>query len=117
MSENINIKLNDGQQFAQDDYENKTVYGYEKNRFKGFGEYNNDLLKENEGRINELVEMSKKEFPMVDNYLIWICAVHYVMEELDIKNDTDLGNSMYQDFLKERHNIIYNSAELNEEIK
>ena len=34
MSENINIQLNDGQQFAKDDYDNKTVYGYEKNNFK-----------------------------------------------------------------------------------
>ena len=43
MTENINIQVNDGQQFAQDDHENKTVYGYEKNKFKGFGDYNNEL--------------------------------------------------------------------------
>ena len=34
MTENINIQLNDGQQFAKDDYDNKTVYGYEKNNLK-----------------------------------------------------------------------------------
>ena len=47
-----------------------TVYGYKRNKFAGFGEYENDILKENEGRINELVEITKKEFPMMDNYLI-----------------------------------------------
>ena len=39
-----------------------TVYGYKRNKFAGFGEYENDILKENEGRINELVEITKKEF-------------------------------------------------------
>ena len=61
MTENINIQDNDGKQFAQNDYENKTVYGYEKNRFKGFGEYNNELLKENEGRINERKKKVQKD--------------------------------------------------------
>ena len=116
--ENYNIKINDGQQFAKDDYDNKTVYGYEKNKFKGFGEYNNELLKENEGRINELVELTKQEYPTMDCYLIWMAAVDYMMEELNIKNDTDLGKSMYDDFLKERNKTVYNSVELYaEEIK
>ena len=109
---NINIQDNDGKQFAQNDYENKTVYGYEKNRFKGFGEYNNELLKEHEGRINELVELTKQEYPTMDNYFIWLCAVDYMMEELNIKNDTSSGKSMFNDCLKERNTFIYNSVEL-----
>jgi hypothetical protein len=112
MSENINIQLNDGQQFAKDDYDNKTVYGYEKNKFKGFGEYNNELLKENEGMINELVEITKKEFPTMDNYFIWMSAVDYMMEELNIKKDSESGKQFYEDFLKERNKLIYNSVEL-----
>ncbi len=48
MTENINIQSNDGQQFAQDDYDNKTVHGCEKNIFKWFGYYSNELLKKNE---------------------------------------------------------------------
>jgi len=112
MTENINIQLNDGQQFAKDDYDNKTVYGYEKNKFKGFGEYNNELLKENEGRINELVELTKKEFPTMDNYFIWMSAVDYMMEELNIKKDSESGKQFYEDFLKERNKLIYNSVEL-----
>ncbi len=31
MTENINIQVNDGQQFAQDDHDNKTVYDYKNN--------------------------------------------------------------------------------------
>ena len=112
MTENINIQSNDGRQFAQDDHDNKTVYGYEKNKFKGFGNYNNELLKENEGRINELVELTKQEYPTMDNYLIWICAVHYVMEELNIKVDNTSGKQLYEDSMKERNKTIYNSVEL-----
>ena len=109
---NINIQVEDGSQFAQNDYENKTVYGYEKNRFKGFGEYNNELLKEHEGRINELVELTKQEYPTMDNYFLWLCAVDYMMEELNIKNDSISGKSMFNDCLKERNTFIYNSVEL-----
>jgi hypothetical protein len=109
---NINIQVEDGSQFAQNDYENKTVYGYEKNRFKGFGEYNNELLKEHEGRINELVELTKQEYPTMDNYFIWLAAVDYMMEELNIKNDSNSGKSMFNDCLKERNTFIYNSVEL-----
>ena len=64
---------------------NNTIYGYEKQKFKGFGEYNNDILKEHEVLINELIELTKKEFPTVDNYFIWLMAVDYVMEELGLK--------------------------------
>ncbi len=102
MAENINIQVNDGQQFAQDEslrfdeqsssnHDNKTVYGYKKNKFTGFGDYNHELLKENERRINELVELTKQEYPTMDNYLIWISAFDYVMEELNIKVDNTSG--------------------------
>ena len=39
---------------------------------KDFGEYNNNLLKENEERINGLIELTKNEFPTLDNYFIWL---------------------------------------------
>ena len=112
MTENINIQSNDGRQFAQDDHDNKTVYGYEKNKFKGFGNYNNELLKENEGRINELVELTKQEYPTMDNYLIWMCAVDYMIEELNIKVDNSSGKQLYEDSMKERNKTVYNSVEL-----
>ena len=47
----------------------------------------------------------------MDNYLIWLCAVDYMMEELNIKKD-NLGKDMYDDFLNERNKFIYNSVEL-----
>ncbi len=111
MTENINVKINDGSQFSLND-NNETVYGYERNKFKGFGEYTNEILKENEGRINDLVELTKQEYPTIDNDLIWLCAVDYIMEELNIKTDSNYGESMYDDFLKERKKFIYNSVEL-----
>jgi hypothetical protein len=112
MTENINIQVNDGQQFAQDDHDNKTVYGYKKNKFTGFGDYNHELLKENERRINELVELTKQEYPTMDNYLIWISAVDYVMEELNIKVENTSGKQLYEDSMKERNKTVYNSVEL-----
>ena len=115
MTENINIQVNDGQQFASDDHENKTVYGYEKNKFKGFGDYSHELLKENEGRINELVELTKYEFPVMDNYFIWLAAVDYMIEELNIKVDNTSGKQCYEDYMKERNKTLYNSVELKEE--
>ncbi len=109
MTENINIQVNDGQQFAKDDHDNKTVYGYEKNKFKGFGDYSNELLKKNEGRINELVELTKADFPNVDNYLIWMAAVDYMIEELNIKVDNSSGKQLHEDYLIERNKTIYNN--------
>jgi hypothetical protein len=41
MTENINVQVNDGSQFGLND-NNETVYGYERNSFKGFGEYTNE---------------------------------------------------------------------------
>ena len=34
-----------------------------------------------ENRVNELVELSLKQFPNVDKYFLWVCAVDYVMKE------------------------------------
>ena len=31
--------------------------------------------------------MTKKEYPTIDNYLIWLMAVDYMMEELELKED------------------------------
>ena len=48
----------------------------------------------------------------MDNYFLWLCAVDYMMEELNIKNDSISGKSMFNDCLKERNTFIYNSVEL-----
>lgn len=109
---NYNIQNNEGEQYFKNDHDDKTIYGHERNKFKGFGEYTNKTLKENEKRINELVEMTKLEYPQIDNYFVWLCACDFVMEELGIKNDTDLGKSLYEEFLKERKTFIYNNVDL-----
>jgi len=88
--ENYNIQNNEGEQFLKNDFDNDKVYGYERQKFKGFGEYNNPLLKENEEEINELVEITKKAFPTMDNYLIWLCAVDYMIEKLGIQNEVGI---------------------------
>jgi len=111
-TENYNIQNNDGEQYLKHDFDDKTVYGHERNKFKGFGEYTNQILKDNEKRINELVEMTKHEYPQTDNYFIWLCACDFVMEELGIKNESELGKSLYEDFLKERKTTLYNSVQL-----
>ena len=56
--------------------------------------------------------MTKLEYPQIDNFFLWLISVDFVMEELGIKNDTDLGKSLYEDFLKERKTFIYNSVDL-----
>ena len=83
-----------------------------KKKNSGFGDYSHELLKENEGRINELVELTKQEYPNVDNYLIWICAVDYMIEELNIKVDNSSGKQLFEDSMKERNTTLYNNVEL-----
>ena len=117
MGEDYNVQLNDGQQFAKDDYDNNTVYNYPRNKFQGFGKYDNPILKDNEARINELVEITKKEYPTIDNYLLWLLAVDYMMEELDIKKDLGVGKSLYEESLKERDRLIYDSVQLIQEVQ
>jgi hypothetical protein len=116
MVEDYNVQLNNGSQFAKDDYDNNTIYNYPRNKFKGFGEYENPILKDNEARINELVEMTKKEYPTIDNYLIWLMAVDYMMEELGIKEDKNIGKSLYEESLRERNKLIYDSVQLVQEV-
>ena len=51
----------------------------------------------------------------LDNYLIWLLAVDYMMEELNIKVDNTSGKQLYEDSMKERNTTLYNSVELKEE--
>ena len=68
--------------------------------------------------INELVELTKKEFSTVDNYFIWLMAVDYVMEEMGLKNDdSDNGKEQYNEYLNERNKLIYDSVKLNDDIE
>lgn len=113
--ENYTIQNNDGEQCLKNDFDDKTVYGHERNKFKGLGEYTCKILKEKEKRINELVEITKLEYPQVDKYFVCLCSVEFVMEELGLKTESDAGKQMYEDFLKEREKLIYNNADLKQE--
>ena len=42
MTKNVNVQVNDGSQFALND-DNDNVHGYQRNKFKGLGEYTNEL--------------------------------------------------------------------------
>ena len=54
----------------------KTIYDCERAKFNWFGTYKLPI----EERVNEIMEMTKKEYPTIDNYLLWVCAVEYVKE-------------------------------------
>ncbi len=51
----------------------------------------------------------------MDNYLIWMCAVHYVMEELNFYVGNSSGKQLYDDSMKERNKTLYISVELKQE--
>ena len=59
----------------------KTIYDVERAKFDGFGTYKLPI----EERVNEIIEATKKEYPNMDNYLLWLCAVDYVLEEKGLK--------------------------------
>ena len=97
---------------TNDEIEKIELTYLEHNKFKGFGEYKNEVLKQNENRINELMEQCKKEFPNIDNYLLWVCACDYMMEELGIKNENNDWEEVYKKVVEERKNTLYETIEL-----
>ena len=89
--------------------ESNNMYGYERYKFKGLGEYKLPIEK----RVNELCEQTKKEYPEMDNYFIWLCAVDYVMyDEMKIERDSDAGKDLHESFIAERNNTTYNCVKL-----
>jgi hypothetical protein len=86
--------------------ESETVYGLDRAKFEGFGKYKLDI----ERKVNEIMEMTKKEYPNMDNYLLWLCSVDYVLEEMGLKKDSDEGTQMFEKYLKERKTFIYNTV-------
>ena len=94
---------------SDSDDDKKSILDYPKaDKFK-LADYKIEGIEE---RVNELVELCKKEYPSLDLYLLWVQAVDYVLEEKGLKKDTDEGEKMYNEYLKERQNLIYNSVKL-----
>ena len=58
------------------------------------------------------MEATKKEYPNVDNYLLWLCAVDYVLEEKGLKKDNEEGVKMYEEYVKQRKIFIYNTVKV-----
>ena len=91
----------------------ETVFDVPRAKFEGFGTYKLPI----EERVNELIEMVKKEYPTMDNYLIWLCAVDFVLEEKGLKKDNENGAKMYEEYIKQRKTFIYNSVTVDDNEK
>ena len=90
----------------------ETIYDVPRAKFEGFGEYKLPI----EDRVNEIMEMTKKEYPEMDNYLMWLCAVDFVLEEKGLKKDNENGVKMYEEYLKQRKTFIYNNVQVEDNI-
>ena len=91
----------------------KTIYDVERAKFEGFGTYKLPI----EERVNEIIEVTKKEYPTMDNYLLWLCAVDFVLEEKGLKKDNEDGVKMYEEYVKQRKTFIYNNVRVEEDDK
>lgn len=61
-----------------------------------------------ETRVNELVELTLKEFPNTDRYLIWVCAVDYHMrEEMKLNIDDEDIKTKVDEIYKSRNENKY----------
>ena len=88
----------------------QSIYDYERAKFNGFGTYKLPI----EERVNEIMEITKKEYPTIDNYLLWVCAVDYVLEEKGLKKENENGVKMYEEYVKQRKTFIYNTVHVEE---
>ncbi len=62
------------------------------------------------------METAKKEYPNMDNYLLWLCAVDYVLEEKGLKKENEDGIKMYKEYVKEKRKIfMYNTVRIQDD--
>ena len=80
----------------------QTIYDCERAKFNGVGTYKLPA----EERVNEIMEITKKEYPTIDNYLLWVCAVDYVLEEKGLKKDNEDGVEMYEEYVKQHKTLF-----------
>ena len=50
----------------------------------------------------------------MDNYLLWLCSVDYVLEEKGLKKENENGVKMYEEYVKQRKTFIYNTVHVEE---
>ena len=90
-------------------FKDSEVFGHERAKFEGFGNYKYDIKE----RVNELMELTKKEMPHMDNYLLWLCTLDYIIREelkLDI-NETE-AEEFYKKFQDQKETFIYNNVKI-----
>ena len=90
-----------------------SVFDVERAKFEGFGTYKLPI----EERVNEIMEATKKEYPNIDNYLLWVCAVDCVLEEKGLKRDNEDGFKLYEQYVNQRKIFIYNTVKIEDDIK
>ena len=90
-----------------------SVFDVERAKFEGFGTYKLPI----EERVNEIMEATKKEYPNIDNYLLWVCAVDCVLEEKGLKRDNEDGLKLYEQYVNQRKIFIYNTVIVEDDIK
>lgn len=113
ISEEIIIK--DKEELEQLKKDPNTVLGtYQRAKFTGFGTYGKYDIND---RVNELMKLCKKEYPTIDNWLLWIQVVDYVLkEELNVENTTqEKAKELYENYMKERDKREYQSVQLLDE--
>ena len=76
ISEEIIIK--DKEELEQLKNNPDTFLTYERAKFKGFGTYEKYDMND---RVNELMKLCKKEYPTIDNWLLWVQVVDYVLKD------------------------------------
>ena len=110
-----NIIIKDKEELEQLKKDPNTVLGtYQRAKFTGFGTYGKYDIND---RVNELMKQCKKEYPTIDNWLLWIQVVDYVLkEELNVENTTqEKAKELYENYMKERDKREYQSVQLLDE--
>jgi hypothetical protein len=90
-----------------------SVFDVERAKFEGFGTYKLPI----EERVNEIMEATKKEYPNIDNYLLWVCAGDCVLEEKGLKRDNEDGLKLYEQYVNQRKIFTYNTVKIEDDIK
>lgn len=89
--------------------EDSKILGHERAKFDGFGEYKYKIKE----RVEELMELTKKELPHIDVYLLWLCTVDYIIrEELKIEIDEQKAVEFYKKFQEERETFLYDNVKI-----
>jgi hypothetical protein len=95
--------------------ENKdNIFGLEKAKFS-VASYKLDI----EPRVNELLELLRKEMSDTDIYFLWLSCVDYVIkDEMKINIDTTESTILYNKILEERKKLTFDCVKLlnNDEI-